>query len=365
VYRGLRDVYICFIEKGTNLLRRGGRLSYIVPSAWLGGPRYTGLRSFLLRRQIEDVVMLPFDVFPAAYIDTAIVVVSEALPTNTHTVRTFACGKRDKLVTIALADDQYDEVQQKKWERLDNKKFVLDADAVVLLERIRETCPHTLGDVALIKRGVLFDASLLTMRRETRDYHRYFEGDIYRYRANMKVDRWVEFGAKMKERPKDFFWFEGTRILLRRLVNRRQRLMASLVSETFITNKNLYAVIPSDEALDSHIVLAVLNSNLVSYLYLRQVSQATKDDFPQVTIRDLRALPFPPASRVSDRSDQLVGLVERMLALHKKLAAATIPADKELYQRQIEATDGEIDTLVYQLYGLTEEEIRIVEGTEE
>jgi len=54
--------------------------------------------------------------------------------------------------------------------------------------------------------------------------------------------------------------------------------------------------------------------------------------------------------------------VGRMLDLHKKLAAATIPADKKLYQRQIEATDEEIDALVGELYGLTQEEIAIVEG---
>ena len=40
---------------------------------------------------------------------------------------------------------------------------------------------------------------------------------------------------------------------------------------------------------------------------------------------------------------------------------AAIPADKKLYQRQIEATDEETDALVYELYGLTEEEITIVE----
>jgi len=62
------------------------------------------------------------------------------------------------------------------------------------------------------------------------------------------------------------------------------------------------------------------------------------------------------------RHDKMVALVERMLALHRKLAAATVPPDKELYQRQIEATDRQIDALVYELYGLTEEEIEIVEG---
>lgn len=62
------------------------------------------------------------------------------------------------------------------------------------------------------------------------------------------------------------------------------------------------------------------------------------------------------------RHDRMVALVERMLDLHKKLAAAAIPADKELYGRQIEAADRQIDALVYELYGLTEEEVAIVEG---
>jgi len=51
-----------------------------------------------------------------------------------------------------------------------------------------------------------------------------------------------------------------------------------------------------------------------------------------------------------------------MLALHQKLATTTISADRQLYQRQIEATDRQIDALVYELYGLTEEEIAVVEG---
>ena len=46
----------------------------------------------------------------------------------------------------------------------------------------------------------------------------------------------------------------------------------------------------------------------------------------------------------------MVALVERMLALHQKLAAANIPADKQLYQRQVEVTDRQIDALVYELY---------------
>ena len=51
-----------------------------------------------------------------------------------------------------------------------------------------------------------------------------------------------------------------------------------------------------------------------------------------------------------------------MLMLYEKLAAATIPADRELYQRQIEGTDRQIDALVYELYGLTEQEREEIEG---
>ena len=54
-------------------------------------------------------------------------------------------------------------------------------------------------------------------------------------------------------------------------------------------------------------------------------------------------------------------LVGRMLDLHEKLAAATIPDDRALYRRQIEATDRQIDALVYELYDLTEDEIAVVE----
>jgi len=51
-----------------------------------------------------------------------------------------------------------------------------------------------------------------------------------------------------------------------------------------------------------------------------------------------------------------------MLALHKKLSSVKMPREKEMLQHQIERVDSAIDRLVYALYGLTEEEIKIVEG---
>jgi hypothetical protein len=75
----------------------------------------------------------------------------------------------------------------------------------------------------------------------------------------------------------------------------------------------------------------------------------------------IRAINFSdPAEKA--QHDKMVSLVEQMLALHKSLARAKSPQEKERLERQIEATDKAIDSLVYELYGLTEEEIRIVEG---
>jgi hypothetical protein len=84
------------------------------------------------------------------------------------------------------------------------------------------------------------------------------------------------------------------------------------------------------------------------------VSKTFLDQLP------IRTVSFSDFSNKA-RHDKMVQLVESMLALHKHKAAAKTQADQELCQRQIEATDGRIDQLVYELYGLTEKEIKIVE----
>jgi hypothetical protein len=57
----------------------------------------------------------------------------------------------------------------------------------------------------------------------------------------------------------------------------------------------------------------------------------------------------------------MVALVAQMLALHQRLAVAKTPHEKMVLQKQIDVTDRQIDRLVYALYGLTEDEVRIVE----
>ena len=62
------------------------------------------------------------------------------------------------------------------------------------------------------------------------------------------------------------------------------------------------------------------------------------------------------------KNDRMVPLVETMLDLHRRLPSVSTDHEKTLLERQIEATDRQIDTLIYELYGLTGDEIRIVEA---
>jgi hypothetical protein len=82
-------------------------------------------------------------------------------------------------------------------------------------------------------------------------------------------------------------------------------------------------------------------------------------------LKETRSLPIRPIN-VADRTervahDRMVNLVRTMLALQKQFVSAKSQSRHGLLQRQIDATDAEIDRLVYSLYGLTKKEIALVE----
>ena len=89
-------------------------------------------------------------------------------------------------------------------------------------------------------------------------------------------------------------------------------------------------------------------------IYLRFFGQYL-EGFPVKTIDQ-------KSSSEKSHYDKTVEHVSSMLDLNKKLQLARTDHEKTLLQRQIDATDQRIDELVYELYGLTEEEIRIIEN---
>ncbi len=102
----------------------------------------------------------------------------------------------------------------------------------------------------------------------------------------------------------------------------------------------------------------------MSWYFLRRSNIAQRDDFPKIVLKETRSLPVPPSNSGAAKSlhDQLVQLVDRMIDLEAKFSSAKTDQEQTALQRQIDATDSQIDQLVYQLYGLTQEEIALVES---
>lgn len=123
--------------------------------------------------------------------------------------------------------------------------------------------------------------------------------------------------------------------------------------------------VDNKSGMSSRYVLALLNSTLL-FWQLRSISNVFRGGWITCTKQYVGTLPirtinFADPADVA-RHDRMVGLVARMLDLHKKLAVEETPHVRTVLQRQIEATDRQIDALVYELYGLTADEIAVVEG---
>jgi len=118
--------------------------------------------------------------------------------------------------------------------------------------------------------------------------------------------------------------------------------------------------------LPDRYLLGLLNSSVI-YFLIKCIIPELRGGYYTLGSIYMETLPIhcidftDPAEVV--RHDRMIFLVDQMLSLHKQLKEARTPQDQTRLQRQIEATDHQIDALVYELYRLTEEEIKIVEGT--
>jgi hypothetical protein len=123
--------------------------------------------------------------------------------------------------------------------------------------------------------------------------------------------------------------------------------------------------IAKDRPLKPAYVLGLLNSKLLfwrlgtlSNVFRGGWITCTKQYFGELPIRNIDF--SSPADK--SRHDQIVQLVEQTLLLHQRLSAAQTPQEKIALERQITAADTQLDRLVYDLYGLSGDEIKIVEG---
>jgi type I restriction-modification system DNA methylase subunit len=124
-----------------------------------------------------------------------------------------------------------------------------------------------------------------------------------------------------------------------------------------------YGILVSPE-YSRHYILGLLNSKLLEW-FIRQSATQMCGGYFSYESRFIRNLPMRMIniSEATDKSrhDKMVKLVEQILAFNKQLPSAKTPDERTRLQRQIDATDQQIDHLVYELYGLTDKEIQTVE----
>ena len=117
--------------------------------------------------------------------------------------------------------------------------------------------------------------------------------------------------------------------------------------------------------LDTKFILAILNSKLISwYVYIFIFGLAIRTMHFDNPVTSRIPMPSVDLTKKSDKEvhDKLVKLVDSIIAINKKLVGENNPNTKEILERQVRALDGEIDRLVYGLYGLSDNEIRIIEN---
>ncbi len=125
-----------------------------------------------------------------------------------------------------------------------------------------------------------------------------------------------------------------------------------------------YGVLVSPD-FNREYILGLLNSKLLEW-FLHKIATSMRGGWFSYESRFIKNLPIRTINfnDTVEKSahDKIVSLVESMLALHKSLASAQNPNEKERLEKQIKSADEGIDKLVYELYGLSDEEIKIVEA---
>jgi hypothetical protein len=365
------DSYGIFMEQGFRLLHSGGLLSMIVPTGWYSGARYPGLRRFVARNTDPTVfVNLPYDIFADAWVDTTIFAAAKR-KAPTSWPRTESCrvalrtfGKRDKIKSSREFESDQTFADFASWFADGGDAFLTYADvASTLIIKKLESKGVPFSAYADIQRGVT--PFHLTDKATHKTSRPAFEGTVRRYSLERGPKKFVRFDQTLMEfKPERYF--QGPRLLVRELISRQFRLQAMRGDESFVTNKSMQSVLPLAGGPNLNFLLGCLNSRLLSWFFLQKSNIAQRDDFPKIVLKETRSLPFPKIDlkRSDDkaRHDKLVNLVEKLMGLMPKLRQARSESEQQTLRNAITAADQQIDALVYELYGLTEEEIQLVEG---
>jgi len=360
------EFFHLFLQRGVSLLKKNGYHGHIVPTTLLNNVYAENLRRWLMERcAIQHISVAKGRVFEDADVHTSVVIFKAESNPNFR-------AEHDVLTTASLsaefsaAPSGFSRTKQARFSSLPGATWniLLNEDNAPLLQKLQTECIH-LEKVARINRGLITGdrAKYFSPRKLTAKHHPILAGaDIHRYATNPPSE-FVLF-----ERPKTSggCWDADVHLAHHKIVIRQIGIAptASIITEPIAVTGNIFTARASS-LVEEKFLLALINSKLIAYFW-RIMFADFKTSFPQVTIFSLSQVPVwkVDVANPSDltRHAKLLELVDKMLTLTPKLHGATSEPEKAVLHNAITTTDAEIDRLVYELYCLTEEEIKIVEG---
>ena len=418
-FTGMADLYVYFIEKAHKLLKNGGHFGMICSNKFMRANYGSALRSFLASQvkleKIVDFGELP--IFQDAATFPAII-----LTENTKTKDQKFVYAPIKRLSFQSLDDEVSEIGNALDSRsLQGDNWTLaKQEEINIIEKMKAT-GIPLGKYVnnKIYRGVLTGLNeafvidkatkdkLIKKDKKSSELIKPFVvgDDIRKYKINFQErylilipNGWTRQNSKG---AKDVWkWFESSYPAIAEYLEQFEakaskrwdkgeywwELRPCDYLDKFEKPKIIYPVIAKESRfaldkmgyfsndktffipLNDFYLLGILNSKL-SWLFLKRLCSVLGDPDKKgrLELRDiyLRNLPIKPINsdipKEKSIGDQIVSLVEKILDLNKKLSSAKSTDEKTRLEREVEATDREIDNLVYELYGLTEEEVSIIE----
>ena len=367
------DSYLVFMEQSFNLLKKEGYYGMIIPNTWLTNLLFKNIRKFVFSEKcVRDIRHFKSRVFPNVTVDAEIVIIQNTLPENVQTH--ISILHKDGTETSHMA-------KQSQWKEAsgDTVNIFITPEEQLLFDKVLSKSKR-LDDFCKVVVGIKpyqtnkgkpkqtretvknrsFDASY----KKDATYRQYLRGkDIGRFVISPLEERWISYGDWLAE-PRYTANFDVLEKLMIRQTG--DSLIACYDNQQFLCLNNMHVITPLDN--NEHNIkyfLGIINSRLLNFIY--EIFNPEKGEaLAEVKRTNVARLPISAIDFSSPtekaQHDKLVGLVDSMLELQNKYHETRMDRDKELYERQIKRVDAQIDRLVYDLYGLMEEEVKVVEG---
>ena len=338
--------YALFIEQGINISKDRGVTSYIIPSTLLQNEYLSKVRRMLLNEgQIINIVSFGNKVFDAVTDSIICTTLKGRSNQRLHFMRV-----SDLKFTTSV--DRF--FNQDVWN-YEEKKYVIDTrtsenDSELFAKMEKTSIP--LGDLYKVYVGIVANGikKFLHNYKVNSYCKKYIQGKhIDHYQ--IKYDNvFIEFIKSLLHSNTDEEVYELDRkILVRKTGN---ILIATIDEEQYYTDQSIYNVYQKKKgSYNDYITTAILNSRLMNYYFNKKLI-TNADVFPYIKGVHLKSFPLPLLEN------------KQMIVANLELLVNDVIKKKSEGKTDCSTEEFEIDHLVYQLYGLTEEEIRIVEGCE-